>query len=87
MPYGTTYFEGKTLKAVSMFNVRLTVTERVPMACIFVGMKTGSMLCVPLYYLARSYLRSGDRGAKLFLRMNEAAPVLSWTWYFSCALF
>ena len=84
MAYGTSFFKGKSLKVADIFNVRLKFNERL---FLIAYMTSGFFFCLPFYYLVRSRLRSGGRGAKLFLRTNELGPTSSWICYFGCAYF
>ena len=84
MAYGTSFFKGKSLKVADIFNVRLKFNERL---FLIAYMTSGFFFCLSFYYLVRSRLRSGGRGAKLFLRTNELGPTSSWICYFGCAYF
>lgn len=87
MAYGTSFFKGKSLKVADIFEAPLTFNEKLPLLLIANGMTSASLYCVPLYYLLRSYLRSGNRGVRGFLRANERNPKYSWICYFTCAYF
>jgi hypothetical protein len=83
--YSTPFLQGKSPKVSNIFSPSLTVYGYLFVLFASYAVPYSAFTLVILYYYAKSFLKSRDRSARLFLWTNKFSPRLFWTVYFIIA--